>query len=222
MPFVDLATVRFESPERLWLLAIPLVLLPLWMWQVIRRGRDMRRLQRSRTVPLRETVHVFGSLLFWLCLVLAMASTIVAVARPSRVSRCYAPRGRPRRPAGRFRLDARARCPGNRWQRRCGSARLRRRPSWRTIASRWRSSRTCHATDRFTIDPNRFLLPGHLDDAPPFRLEDDTTWDTNIESGIHWAAPDRQGRGTARSVANAKCSCSSRTARPGSGRSKKR
>jgi hypothetical protein len=38
-----------------------------------------------------------------------------------------------------------------------------------------------------TTDPNTFFFfLDHLDLAPPFRLEDDTTWDTNIESGIHW------------------------------------
>jgi hypothetical protein len=38
-----------------------------------------------------------------------------------------------------------------------------------------------------TRDPNTyFFFLDHLQDAPPFRLEDDTTWDTNIERGIYW------------------------------------
>jgi len=190
VPFVDLATVRFESPERLWLLAIPLVLLPLWMWQMIRRGRDMRRLQRSRTLPLRERFHVFGSLLFWLCLVLAMASTIVAVARPvARVTLL--------RTAGVDLVllqDASASMhvrdvTGNRWQRSMRFLRVLGE------ALSWKDDRIALALFanlatpqiRLTIDPNTFFFfLDHLDDAPPFRLEDDTTWDTNIESGIHW------------------------------------
>jgi hypothetical protein len=40
---------------------------------------------------------------------------------------------------------------------------------------------------RLTRDPNTFFFfLDHLQDQPPFRLEDDTTWDTNIERGIYW------------------------------------
>jgi hypothetical protein len=40
---------------------------------------------------------------------------------------------------------------------------------------------------RLTRDPNTFFFfLDHLQDEPPFRLEDDTTWDTNIERGIYW------------------------------------
>ena len=40
---------------------------------------------------------------------------------------------------------------------------------------------------RLTRDPNTFFFfLDHLEDEPPFRLEDDTTWDTNIERGIYW------------------------------------
>ena len=40
---------------------------------------------------------------------------------------------------------------------------------------------------RLTRDPNTFFFfLDHLDQAPPFRLEDDTTWDTNLELGIYW------------------------------------
>jgi Ca-activated chloride channel homolog len=190
LPFIDLTTIRFDSPERLWLLAVPLALLPLWMWQMIRRGRDMRRLQRSRTLPLRERFHVFGGLLFWLCLVLAMASTIVALARPgARVTLL--------RTAGVDLVilqDASASMhvrdvTGNRWQRSMRFLRVLGE------ALSWRDDRIALALFanlatpqiRLTIDPNTFFFfLDHLDEAPPFRLEDDTTWDTNIESGIHW------------------------------------
>jgi hypothetical protein len=40
---------------------------------------------------------------------------------------------------------------------------------------------------RLTKDPNTyFFFLDHLDTAPPFRLEDDGSWDTNIERGIYW------------------------------------
>ncbi len=40
---------------------------------------------------------------------------------------------------------------------------------------------------RLTKDPNTvFFFLDHLHDRPPFRLEDDTTWDTNLEQGIAW------------------------------------
>ena len=40
---------------------------------------------------------------------------------------------------------------------------------------------------RLTRDPNAlFFFLDHLGDEPPFRLEDDTSWDTNIEEGIYW------------------------------------
>jgi len=40
---------------------------------------------------------------------------------------------------------------------------------------------------RLTRDPNTFFFfLDHLEDSPPFRIEDDTTWDTNIERGIYW------------------------------------
>jgi len=40
---------------------------------------------------------------------------------------------------------------------------------------------------RLTSDPNTvFFFLDHLHDRPPFRLEDDTTWDTNLEQGIAW------------------------------------
>ena len=190
LPSLDLSTLRFESPERLWLLAIPLALLPLWAWQVTRRGADMHRLRHHRSLPRRERFHIFGSLLFWICLILAMASTIVATARPvARVSFL--------RTAGVDLVilqDASASMhvkdvTGNRWQRSMRFLRLLGE------ALSWKDDRIALALFanlatpqiRLTTDPNTFFFfLDHLDAAPPFRLEDATTWDTNIESGIHW------------------------------------
>jgi Ca-activated chloride channel family protein len=40
---------------------------------------------------------------------------------------------------------------------------------------------------RLTNDPNTFFFfLDHLEKEPPFRLAEDTTWDTNLELGIHW------------------------------------
>ena len=40
---------------------------------------------------------------------------------------------------------------------------------------------------RLTKDPNTyFFFLDHLEERSPFRLEDDGTWDTNIERGIYW------------------------------------
>jgi hypothetical protein len=40
---------------------------------------------------------------------------------------------------------------------------------------------------RLTKDPNTyFFFLDHLSRESPFRLEDDTTWDTNIELGVYW------------------------------------
>jgi len=40
---------------------------------------------------------------------------------------------------------------------------------------------------RLTSDPNTvFFFLDHLHGRPPFRLEDDSTWDTNLEQGIAW------------------------------------
>ncbi len=190
LPSIDLATLRFESPERLWLLAIPLGLCSLWGWQVARRRGDRRRLQHHRQVPLRERFHLFGGLLFWLCLILSMASTIVAIARPvARASLL--------RTAGVDLVilqDASASMhvrdvAGNRWQRSMRFLRLLGE------ALSWKEDRIALALFanlaapqiRLTTDPNTFFFfLDHLDAAPPFRLQDDTTWDTNIASGIHW------------------------------------
>ena len=40
---------------------------------------------------------------------------------------------------------------------------------------------------RLTKDPNTyFFFLDHLSEESPFRLEDDTSWDTNIELGVYW------------------------------------
>src|SRR2546428_12832717 len=87
IPRVDWSTVRFDEPRYLWLLIPAAVLLGLWFWQAARHRNDARQFAHRRTLPVRERFQLFGGLLFWLCLVLASACAIVALARPlARIS----------------------------------------------------------------------------------------------------------------------------------------
>jgi Ca-activated chloride channel family protein len=189
IPSIDFETIRFEQPQYLWLLIAPAVLLVLWFWQAGKRRGDTQRLLQHRMVPVRERFQFFGGLLFWLCAILATASTIVALARPhARVSLM--------RTAG---IDLvilqdgstsmRVRdVPGDRWTR---SMRFLRQLG---ESIRWKDDRIAMALFariatpqvRLTKDPNTyFFFLDHLRESP-FPLEEDTSWDTNIELGINW------------------------------------
>lgn len=189
MPEIDLGTLRFGAPQHLWLLTLPLVLFALWAWQAGRRWQAIRHLTRRRHTPVREHYGPFGGLLFWLCVVLATASTIVALAEP-RVLVSMA------RTAGIDLVvlqDGSASMhvedvAGNRWTR---SMRLVRHLA---ESLSWRDDRVALAVFariaapqvRLTTDPNTvFFFLDHLHRSP-FRLEDDASWDTNIERGIYW------------------------------------
>ncbi len=187
---IDLNTVRFEDPQNLWLLVAPAALLALWFWQAAKRRADARQFAHRRTLPVRERFQLFGGLLFWLCLVLASAFTVLAMARPlARVSLV--------RTAGidlvllqdgstSMRVSD---VTGNRWQR---SMRFLRQIG---ESVSWRDDRIAMALFariatpqvRLTKDPNTFFFfLDHLSDESPFRLEDDTSWDTNMELGVYW------------------------------------
>src|SRR4051794_9224772 len=87
LPRIDLASVRFDEPQYLWLLIAPAVLLALWVWQAARRRGDAHRFSQRRMLPVRQRFSIFGGLLFWLCLILATASAILALSRPqARIS----------------------------------------------------------------------------------------------------------------------------------------
>jgi Ca-activated chloride channel family protein len=182
--------MRFAAPGYLPLLAAPAVLLLLWVWQFARRQRDLVRMRKHRRTPVRESIPRLGELPFWLFLILALAATIVALARPVAVISTL-------RTAGIDLVilqDGSASMhvkdvTGNRWQR---SMRF-----LRTIGEslQWEDDRVALALFasiatpqvRLTRDPNTFFFfLDHLEDASPFRLQDDTTWDTNIERGIYW------------------------------------
>ena len=182
--------MRFGASGFLPLLAIPAALLVLWTWQLWRRRADARAFVRRRQVPVDERIPFFGELLFWLFLILAATSAILALARPQAVTSLVRTAGvdiviLQDGSASMHVTDVRP----NRWQR---SMRF-----LRTFgeALRWENDRIAMALFahmatpqiRLTKDPNTyFFYLDHLEDRSPFRLEDFGTWDTNIERGIYW------------------------------------
>lgn len=188
---VDLGAVSFAAPAYLWLLVLPPILLALWIWRVLRRAADLRRLRRDRVSPVVERWRLLGDLPLWLCVVLACTALILALARPRGVAPSF----------GRAGLDivvlqdgsasmyVRDTPAGNRWAR---SMQFLRRLG---DALRWDDDRLALtvfariATPqvRLTRDPNTvFFFLDHLGERPPFGLSDETTWDTNVEQGIGW------------------------------------
>jgi len=187
---IDLDSIRFGDPAYLWLLIVPVVLLFVWAWQLGRRRRDARQFRQHRRLPVRERFPVFGGLFFWLCAIGALALTIFALSRPTAALALV-------RTAGVDLVilqdgSASMRTPdvaGDRWQRSIRFLRV----LGESLA--WKDDRIAMALFahiaapevRLTKDPNTFFFfLDHLNREPPFRLEDDTTWDTNIELGIAW------------------------------------
>src|SRR6476620_7315279 len=188
---IDLETVRFAQPQYLWLLIVPGVLLVGWFWQLAARRRDARRYRQHRRLPVRERFPIFGSLVFWLCLILASSGVIVALSRPSATAALVRTAGvdlvvLQDGSASMRTMDVPG---GNRWQR---SMRFLR------VLGESLACRDDHMAVelfahiaapqvRLTKDPNTFFFfLDHLAQESPFRMEDDTTWDTNIELGIAW------------------------------------
>jgi len=182
--------IRFEDPLLLWLLAVPAILLPVWLWQLARRRRDVQRLRASRTAPVPQRHRFAGALGFWFAVNVAAALAVVALARPQALVSVTETAG----------VDFVVLQDGStsmrvtdvepdRWQ---------RSVAWiRTFAEvlGWRQERVALALFahraapqvRLTSDPNAlFFFLDHLADEPPFRLRDDTSWNTNIEDGLAW------------------------------------
>jgi Ca-activated chloride channel family protein len=183
--------MRFSAPGYLPLLAVPGALLLLWIWQLWRRRADARAFAERRQVPVHERVPFFGELLFWLCLILASASGILAVARPVAVTSLVRTAGVDLviLQDGSASMAVKDVSGGDRWSR---SMRF-----LRTLGEslRWEDDRLAMALFahmatpqiRLTKDPNTFFFfLDHLEERSPFRLEDDGSWDTNIERGIYW------------------------------------
>jgi hypothetical protein len=202
-------TIAFGAPQFLWLLALPGLFMLAWLWRFSRRVVDLRRLKERRSVPVRERYAIGGDLWFWLFLILACASFAVALARPRGVTTVVNRAGldivvlqdgsasmhvtdvssaSARAIPGELRRDN-ASPSATRWQRSMDFLRLLGDSlSWND--DRMALTVFAHIATpqiRLTNDPNTvFFFLDHLHDRPPFRLEDDTTWDTNLEQGIAW------------------------------------
>jgi len=185
--------ILFGSPQYLPLLVIPGVLLLLWLRQLWLRRRDVAALRRQRLLPVRQRMPLVGELLFWLCLIGALTLTLLALARPQTTAALIRTAGvdfivLQDGSASMHVKDVDGRT-GNRWTR---AARFLRVVG---ESMRWEDDRMSMALFasiaapqvRLTKDPNTyFFFLDHLEDGPPFRLEDDSTWDTNIERGLYW------------------------------------
>ena len=183
-------TVSFSEPQYLWLLMAPAMLLGLWMWRLARHVHDRRGFRRHRRVPIRERMTLFGGLLFWLCLIGALTCTITAMARPTAA----VPLARSAGADVVILQDGSASMHvqdvgANRWRRSIQFLRILGE------SLRWKDDRIAlalfaHVAEpqiRLTRDPNTyFFFLDHLSSQSPFRLEDDPTWDTNIEQGVFW------------------------------------
>jgi Ca-activated chloride channel family protein len=188
---IDVTSFSFGEPVYLWLLVAPLLMLGLWIWQVARRRADTRRFAQERVLPTRERFTPFGDLAFWLALVVAVSLCITALARPrARVSviRKTAAADIVLLQDGSASMYVNDVQP-DRWQR---CVRF-----LRTFAETlsWKGDRVALALFaqlaapqmRLTRDPNAlFFFLDHLGVHSPFRLEDNPTWDTNIEEGVYW------------------------------------
>src|SRR5215471_12879863 len=187
---LDPDSIRFAEPAYLWLLLVPVALMFVWAWQLGRRRRDARQFRQHRRLPVRERFPIFGGLFFWFCAILALGLTILALSRPTAALALV-------RTAGVDLVilqdgSASMRTPdvtGNRWQRSIRFLRV----LGESLA--WKDDRIAMALFahiaapqvRLTRDPNTFFFfLDHLAESSPFRVEDDTTWDTNIELGIAW------------------------------------
>jgi hypothetical protein len=192
---IDLANLRFAAPAFLPLLAIPALLLIVWSWQAWRRRRDVLQMRKHRQLPTArasatERLPVLGDLAFWLCLIAALSLVVVALARPVAIASMLRTSGVDLVILQDASASMRVRdVQQDRWRR---SMRF-----LRTFGEslQWQDDRVALAIFatiaapqiRLTRDPNTFFFfLDHLQEAPPFRLEDDTTWDTNIERGIYW------------------------------------
>ena len=190
LPRIDLSTFRFAAPLYLWLLIVPGVLLVLWVWQVLRRRSDTHQWIRERVVPVSERYRFVGDLGFWIFVIIASTLCIAALARPeARIS--IVRNGSADivllqdGSASMYATDVRP----DRWRRSMQFV--------RSFADSlpWKGDRVALALFahfaspqvRLTSDPNAlFFFLDHLRDRSPFRLEEDPTWDTNIEEGLYW------------------------------------
>jgi Ca-activated chloride channel family protein len=189
-PAIDLESFRFASPVYLWLLLIPAALMVVWGWRVVRRRANVRRLAAQRIVPVRQRFGPIGDLAFWACVLMAASLCIAAIARPQARLSSFRKASADivilqDASASMYVSDVRP----DRWRRSVQFL--------RTFAETlsWKGDRVALALFaqlaapqvRLTKDPNAlFFFIDNLGDRSPFRLENTTTWDTNIEEGLRW------------------------------------
>lgn len=187
---VDLERVTFAEPGFLWFLVGPVLVLVLGLWRAFRRRRDARLVARSRTMPVRERYAWLADLPFWLALAVASALLIVAAARPQGPAISLRRGGVDIIVLADGSASMRVQdVEGDRWRRSVKLIRLIADSlSWQD--DRMALSLFAHVATpqvRLTKDPNTFFFfLDHLGEEPPFRLEEDTSWDSNAELGIHW------------------------------------
>jgi Ca-activated chloride channel homolog len=190
IPRVSFDTFRFADPLYLWLLIVPAALFIVWIWRFVRRRGDLKRLRARRALPVRERLGAVGDLAFWAAVLLAASLCIVALARPQALVSVVRKASADvvvlqDASASMYVTDVRP----DRWRRSVQFL--------RTFAETlsWQGDRVALALFaqlaapqvRLTKDPNAlFFFIDHLGDHSPFRLENATTWDTNIEEGIRW------------------------------------
>lgn len=190
IPKIFLSQLAFAEPGYLWLLPIPALLLFIWLWRLVQRRSDARRMMRTRVVPMRERFVLVGDLPCWLCLIAALAVLILALARPHGPATVIRQGGVDLVILADASASMRVKdVAGDRWQRSMRFARsLGDALSWKS--DRIAMTIFAHIAApqiRLTRDPNTFFFfLDHLDERPPFRIEEVTTWDTNMELGINW------------------------------------
>jgi Ca-activated chloride channel homolog len=187
---IDFESFRFASPVYLWMLLIPAALMVVWGWRVIRRRANVRRLAAQRIVPVRQRFGPVGDLAFWAFVLIAASLCIAAIARPQARLSSFRKASADivilqDASASMYVTDVRP----DRWRRSVQFL--------RTFAETlsWKGDRVALALFaqlaapqvRLTKDPNAlFFFIDNLGDRSPFRLENTTTWDTNIEEGLRW------------------------------------
>jgi Ca-activated chloride channel homolog len=188
LPYLD--TLTFAEPLYLWLLSVPVMLLLVWTWQLWKRRRDMRRYEEESASVIRHRYGRAGDLTFWIWVLVAAALTIMALARPQVRVQVLQKAGvdvilLQDASASMHVADV----TPNRWQRSQAFVReLAEALSWDgdRVALALFAHRAAPQL-RLTKDPNAlFFFLDHLEERPPFRLEEETTWDTNIAEGLYW------------------------------------
>jgi Ca-activated chloride channel family protein len=182
-------TFRFAQPLSLWFFAVLGALVLLWVVRLVQRRHDLGRLQYSRIIPFPERFRFAGPLVFQGCLLLAVATTVIALAQPQKLTVSDTD------PVDLIILQdgsASIRVTDvhpDRWQ--------RSMKFLRTLVETlpWKDDRmglavfANHALPqvRLVRDPNTVIFfIEHLAGGSPFALEENTSWDTNAYEGFRW------------------------------------